>query len=89
MERMGISAMPPPLPQPAYMPCSECGASVAREERDLHVCDEQRRLDYRMFQLREEIAAFGADLDAYLDSPQGRFELFYAARRRKWKPPQA
>ena len=70
------------LPQPAYMPCSECGASVARGEEKGHVCDEERRLSYRLIQLRDEIAAFEDDLAAYLDSPRGRFEAWYAAWER-------
>ena len=70
------------LPPPAYMPCPDCGASVARAERDSHVCDEGRRLEYELFQLREETAAFGAALAAWLESPQGRFERFYAERQR-------
>lgn len=65
------------------MPCSECGASLAREERDDHVCDAERLLDYRMFRLRDEIAGFEADFAAYLALPWGRFELWYAARERR------
>jgi len=75
-------AMIPALPPPTHMPCSECGASVARGEELEHVCDLERRLDYLVFQLREEIAAFEIDLAAWLGSPQGRFERFYAERQR-------
>ncbi len=64
------------------MPCTECGASVARGERDAHVCDAERRLEFELFQLRGAIAAFDAELAAYLDSPQGRFEAWDAERRR-------
>jgi hypothetical protein len=64
------------------MPCSECGASLARGEEDRHVCDEHRRLKYQLIQLRAEVAGFDDHLAAYLDSPQGRFELWYAARER-------
>jgi hypothetical protein len=64
------------------MPCSECGGSVARGREEGHVCEEERRLRYQLFQLREEIAAFDARLQEYLDSPKGRFEAWYAARQR-------
>ncbi len=64
------------------MPCTECGASVARGERDAHVCDAERRLEFELFQLRAVIAAFDDELAAYLDSPQGRFEAWDAERRR-------
>ncbi len=65
------------------MPCEECGGSVPVADRDGHVCSEGRRLEYRLFQVRAELAAFEDDLAAYLDSPQGRFELWYAERERR------
>ena len=70
------------LPEPQYAPCDECGASVARTERAEHECDRERWLDFQMFQLRDEVAELEDQLDAYLDSAAGRFELFYAARTR-------
>ena len=72
-----------PIPQPKHMPCPECGESVARDDRDLHACDDERWLDYQMFQLREEIAGLDSGVTAYFDSPQGRFEVWYAASKRK------
>ena len=71
------------IPQPAYMPCEECGASVPTRGADEHVCSEQRRLEYRLFQLRGERAAFEDQLAAYLESPQGLFERWYAERERR------
>ena len=68
--------------QPSFMPCDQCGASVARSERDSHVCDEQRRLDYAMFQLRTEISGFDEQWRTFLASPRGRFEAYDATRRR-------
>jgi hypothetical protein len=70
------------IPQPAYMPCEECGASLPVSARDNHVCSEQRRLAYRLFQLRAELAAFEGQFAAWVESPQGRFELWYAERER-------
>jgi hypothetical protein len=64
------------------MPCPDCGASLAHEERADHVCERERWLDYQVFQHREELAVYDTQLSAYLDSPQGRFELWYAARLR-------
>jgi hypothetical protein len=66
-----------------YMPCPECGASVLRSEQVEHECDENRRLDFQVFQLRGEVAAFDAELADYLASPSGRFEVWYAARERR------
>ena len=68
--------------QPQFMPCPECGASVPTAELDLHECSESRRLDYQMFQLRTEVALFDVQLAAYLASPRGRFDAYYALRDR-------
>ena len=54
------------FPQSRFMPCPECGVSVERVEIDLHECDAERLLDFRLFQLRDEIAAFDAQLAAWL-----------------------
>lgn len=70
-------------PQPKHMPCPECGVSVRAAELDEHVCSPDRWLDYQVFQLREEIEAFEAELAAHLSTPRGRFELFYAERERR------
>jgi hypothetical protein len=67
---------------PRYMPCTECGTSVAAAERDEHVCDPERLLDYRMFQLREEVAAFDTGLRGFLESAHGRFAQWLAERER-------
>jgi hypothetical protein len=67
----------------SHMPCPECGASVAAAARAEHVCDPERRLEYRMFQLREEVAGFEERLRGYLDSPHGRFLQWLAERERR------
>jgi hypothetical protein len=71
------------LPEPQHMPCDDCGASVARADRDEHTCDVERRLDYELFQLRAEVGAFDDEFGVYLDSPVGRFATWYAARTRR------
>jgi hypothetical protein len=65
-----------------HMPCTECGASVSVAARDEHVCDPARKLDYLMFQLREEVASFDDVLREYLGSPRGRFAQWIAERDR-------
>ncbi|MDX6438863.1 MAG: hypothetical protein QOF45_1446 [Gaiellaceae bacterium] len=65
------------------MPCPECGESVALEVQAPHTCDEERWANYQLFQLRDEVAELDDQLASYLDSPHGRFELWYAARRRE------
>lgn len=70
------------FPQPKFMPCPECGASIARDQSELHVCDGERRLDYAVLQLRGELEQFDLQFTAFLRTPQGRFEAWYAAQRR-------
>jgi hypothetical protein len=70
------------FPQPQYMPCGECGASVARAESDLHHCEPERRVDFLFLQLRGEREQFDKQLTTYLESPRGLFEVWYAARHR-------
>jgi hypothetical protein len=70
------------IPQPANMPCDECGASLQEDARDEHVCSDERRLEYQLSHLRSEVEAFYDEL-AYFESPNGRFELWYAERERR------
>jgi hypothetical protein len=65
-----------------YVPCPECGASLADEDPDEHICDGQRRLDFQMFRMRGHIARFEDDLAAFLETPEGQFEAWYAEHRR-------
>jgi hypothetical protein len=71
------------FPQSRYMPCPECGASVERVEAVAHICDGERLLDFHLFQLREEIVAFDAQLAAWLASACGRFAAWVAERDRR------
>lgn len=64
------------------MPCPECGESVAVELHGSHECDRERLATYQVFQLRQEVEALEAEIEAYLESPRGRFALWDAARRR-------
>jgi hypothetical protein len=71
------------FPQPHFMPCAECGASVDRAAASAHVCEPERLLDYRLFQLRDEIASFDDELAAWLASARGRFAAWIAERDRR------
>jgi hypothetical protein len=66
----------------SHMPCPDCGASVRTDEQSEHACDPDRRADYLMFQLRDEIAGFERAVREYLLSPHGRFAQWLAERRR-------
>jgi hypothetical protein len=65
------------------MPCPQCGASVAASELDDHTCDPERQVEYQLFQLRDDVAAFDEALSAYLESPSGRFAQWLAERDRR------
>jgi hypothetical protein len=65
------------------MPCTECGASLRASKREGHICDPERRLEYRLFQLQGEVAGFDEGLSSYLASPQGRFAQWLAERDRR------
>ncbi len=67
----------------SYMPCTQCGVSVAAAEREEHVCDPEQLLDFLMFQLREELAGFEDGVREYLASAQGRFAQWLAERERR------
>jgi endogenous inhibitor of DNA gyrase (YacG/DUF329 family) len=75
------------FPKPAFMPCPECGASVARGEQEKHVCERERWLDYQLFVQRAKVARFDEDLAAYYDSPEGRFKVWDAKRTRDAEDP--
>jgi hypothetical protein len=70
------------LPSPRFSPCEQCGASVPWGDPATHECDPEQRLDFQLLQLRDEIATFDDALESWLDSPRGRFELYYAQRTR-------
>ena len=71
-----------PFPQSRFMPCAECGESVERGAPEPHVCDAERQLDFRVFQLHEEMAAFDDQLADWLGSAHGRFASWLAERGR-------
>lgn len=63
------------------MPCPECGASVDRASDDVHVCSDERRADYALFGLRDEVARLETSVQHYLHTATGRFEVWLAARQ--------
>jgi hypothetical protein len=71
-----------PFAHSSYMPCPECGASVAAGEMDEHSCDPERHVEYQLFQLRGEMIGFDVALSDWLDSPHGRFAQWLAERGR-------
>jgi len=70
------------FPQSRFMPCAECGASVERGA-STHLCEPEQLLDFRLFQLREEIARFDEQFSAWLRTARGRFAAWVAERDRR------
>lgn len=70
------------FPQPQYAPCPECGAAVPRDAEAAHECEAERRLDFQMFQLREEVEQLEEQVETWLGSTRGRFEAWYAEHDR-------
>jgi hypothetical protein len=71
------------LPQPTHTPCPTCGASVARDTVQEHICDSAQRASYERLQIRLEADRFDAELTGWLSSPSGRFAVYYAERERR------
>ncbi len=67
-----------------HLSCPDCGTSVNLEslEAALHRCDGRHRVENALHRALAEVQAFERALGSYLDSPEGRFEAFYAARTR-------
>ena len=65
-----------------YLPCPECGASLAGEDPDGHTCEPERRIEFQMFRMRGELVQLEQEIADYLRSNEGRFELWYAEHRR-------
>jgi NAD-dependent SIR2 family protein deacetylase len=69
-------------PQSQFHPCPDCGAPVPEDHDEAHRCDRRRFVEYQMLLLRPEIVAFEDELTDWLRTPSGRFEAYYAARKR-------
>ena len=68
-----------------YTSCPDCGTSVRLESlaAELHRCDGNQRIAHFIrLALAEEVDLFEQKWREFLDSPRGRFEVFYAARAR-------
>lgn len=63
-----------------FMPCPECGESVDRTVEAGHECSLERRVDYQMFRLRNEVEQLEARMQDYLTTVPGRFESWLAFR---------
>lgn len=63
-----------------HMPCEDCGESVERTSAETHICDPNRLLDYQMFKMRDKIVRFDEVFQYYLESNEGRFEVWLAAQ---------
>ena len=63
-----------------FMPCPECGEAVERTGVG-HSCRVDRLVDAELAGLRAGLETLEFDVHRYLDTPEGRFESWLAARR--------
>jgi hypothetical protein len=70
-------------PVPAYLNCPECGTSVSAAAIAAHACDDRLRREHNDRTASAQVAELEADIRSFLQSPRGRFELFYAQRTRR------
>jgi hypothetical protein len=70
-------------PVPAYLNCPECGTSVSAAAIAAHACDDRHRREHHDRTAVAQVAELEADIRSFLESPRGRFELFYAQRTRR------
>ena len=61
--------------RPTFSACPSCGAALHRDERTSHACDELRHL------VHTGLAAFEAELAAWLTTAHGRFAVWLAQRK--------
>jgi len=62
--------------------CPGCGDEMILQALRFHVCDWWRWLDHQVQLRRDELRRFEQELGVYLETPKGRFDLWYAARER-------
>ena len=65
---------------PQFLPCPSCGVSVDRARGRGHRCDLDPIVDECMAALSGEIALLEAQVAAYLATPEGRRERWWAVR---------
>jgi hypothetical protein len=65
-----------------YRTCPECGAAVqaATLAAEAHECAPDRYVAHQLLKARHGIERLEQDLARWLQTPQGRFEAFYARR---------
>ncbi|HEX4976506.1 MAG TPA: hypothetical protein VFV40_01450 [Nocardioides sp.] len=62
------------------MPCPDCGEAVERTGVG-HSCRAERLIDAELAALRAGLETLEFDVHRFLDTPEGRFETWLAARR--------
>jgi len=69
--------------RPGFARCRDCGAAIARARRDDHVCDRDRLIEHQLYRLRDDLDGLEDEIQAYLASPRGRFESWWATSERR------
>ena len=72
----------PSSPQFQVQACPDCGAAVANTAVEDHRCEHSRFVEYQLLVLRAETLSLEVELQQWLDTAEGRFAAYYAARDR-------
>ena len=62
--------------------CRSCGSELPARRPAVHACDWWRWLDHQVAQRKDELDSFERELGSYLETPDGRFDLWCAERDR-------
>lgn len=65
-----------------FTTCPECGVIVPLARLGEHECEHDKWLAYQVARARGEIDRIDAELESYLGTTRGQFELWYAERTR-------
>ena len=65
-----------------YIACAECGALIERDGSDSHDCQPEQWIEFQVSHVRRELERLEEEFQAFLVTPQGSFEVWYAQRQR-------
>jgi hypothetical protein len=65
-----------------YKACPDCGIAVHASEVEAHECNHEQWVGYQVAKARGEIERIDSELASYLETPRGKFDLWYAVRTR-------
>jgi len=65
-----------------YIACGECGALIERDGTDCHECQREQWIEFQVSHVRRDLERLDDEFKAFLTTPQGSFDAWYAERQR-------